>query len=567
MVVNVPHVDVSQIPGNVSNVLNTEQTMACVFECKKGIPNTPVLISSPGQLKREFGISLDLYWAAGGGKFYGVRAVYGEVKQATHFILDNATSPMPVMKIELKKAGSKKSFITFLSSGAGAAQRLSITIEEEDGEIEYFLGVRKSLTANSDGVVKSTVQNMVEKINRESDIANAYLFAIPASGTVSNGRWTKTLSTGETVYLGSGSYTSIPRTILGSGTGNIAGLDGEQLKADADQRDFDIISDTILETGADAGLAPSEIAHANALKALEQVDIAGVFCLKGLPYTDRMQNSQISGTGDIYQQYVDHVTKMNTAEQHGWRFAILGASEEMNMVELLEQAGRFDSEAIIFVGQGLVDTNGVEYTGAQATQAVAGKIAATAYNISIWGGTANKVLRTNSVFITDYAEIPGEPVYQDPDATSPVIIGENVATRSDMIIYNESGVLTFLKDNDGVKITEGVTTAQSFFDTIGVGKEDEISVMRIINKAKREVYDACYQMLGQGLTDTFKTDLENTVRASLAIMAEEGALSAYDVSASVGDTTSSGEQGAISVDIAITPVHAARIITATIVVD
>jgi hypothetical protein len=48
-------------------------------------------------------------------------------------------------------------------------------------------------------------------------------------------------------------------------------------------------------------------------------------------------------------------------------------------------------------------------------------------------------------------------------------------------------------------------------------------------------------------------------------MSEEGAISNFEVAATVGPNIQ-GEQGQIQVDIAITPVHAARIIDARIVV-
>jgi hypothetical protein len=237
----------------------------------------------------------------------------------------------------------------------------------------------------------------------------------------------------------------------------------------------------------------------------------------------------------------------------------------MDMIARLANAGRFNNELMVFVGGGVVDINGVEYTPELATQVVAGKIAATRYNLAIWGGNASKALMTDRTFISDIIPIAGEPIYDDPDAVSPVMVGENVATRTEMIQYNEGGVLTFLKDKDGVKITEGITTVQEYYSQYGIRREDEIAVMRIIIHAKYEVYDACYKMLGINLNSTFKQDLENAVRNRLSAMSDEGALYNFDAAASVGPIVN-GEQREIRVDISISPIHAARIIDAVIVV-
>lgn len=579
MVRNIPHVNVTHREGLLSRTLGVDQTLGCVIECTKGTPNEAVLISTPGALKREFGVEMNAYWAAGGGPLYVVRAAYGDCAKAAHLIqgYDDQTTPAKVdaIKFEVKRPGSKRTYLTFTATGTGAGQRLSATFEEEDGITEYFLGVRRSLIPDEEGAYKSALQNLVEKINRESDIVDAYFQVVDEGdedgAAPSPTAWVQEVPEGKAVYVGSNGYTSKTRRVMGSNavgdTGNTAGTDGTALylKAEADQKPFDIISDIVMETGIDAASSPSEVAHTAALKALEQLEIGGVFSLKSNPWASRLDDTQVVNTGDIYAPYVEHVVKMNTPEQHGWRFAIVGANDNMNMIQRLAQAGVFNSELVIFVGQGLVDVNGVEYTPDLATQAVAGKIATTAYNVAIWGGRPSKALKVDKTFITDIMEIPGEPIYADPDADPLAMVGENKATRTEMIAYNEGGVLTFLKDNDGVKVTEGITTVQESYRALGIRREDEIAVMRLIIHAKYEVYAACYLMLGQGINDTFKMDLENSVRSRLAIMVDQGALSEFEAYATVGPVVN-GEQGQIQVDISIVPYHAARIIDATIVV-
>jgi hypothetical protein len=584
MVKSVPHVNVTHEYGIVNRVLSTDNTLACVMETKKGIPNVPILITSPGQLRLEFGVEMNAYWAAGGGPFWGVRAAYGDVTAAIHYIMyEEATPTHKMAKIVSKKPGSNRMFITFRREGTGIAQRLSLTIEEEDGITEYFLNVKRAATQRinenleTENRYKSAFQNLVEKVNSQSRLVEMFFLAVDDEDAEEDltyypaePEWVQELTAGEDVFVSGKLFAEIPRSVLGGigeeGDVNVPGNDGTHLKDEADQKLFDIISDEVMDDGVDAGMAASEAAHAEALKSLEQLPIAGVFSLKSIAYESRFDVESIDGLGDIYQPYLDHVVKMATPEQHGWRFAIVGADENMNMLERIKYAASMNNELMIFVAGGLVDVNGVEYEPRLATMAVAGKISETTYNLAIWGGKATKALRTSGKnFIVDILPIPGEPIYDDPDAENPEIIGEEPVTRSEMIEYNECGCLTFLKDGDGIKITEGVTTVQESYAELGIRKEDEIAVMRVVNHAKYQVYDACYGMLGQGLTDTFKTDLEEAVRQRLSVMSEEGAISNFEVAATVGPNIQ-GEQGQIQVDIAITPVHAARIIDARIVV-
>lgn len=544
MVKQIPRVNVTHVLGNVLRVPATDQILAAVVECKKGVPNQPVLIRSPYMLRRSFGVDMDAYYAAGGGPLYVVRAAYGDATPAEHVIYDNAVTGVPVIKIVAKAAGTAKVYLTVRSTGEGNRVRLGIVAEEDGGLTEYFTGIRGSITAS-----KSAIQNLVERINRDSDIIEAYYKV--------SGEWVQEKGAGP-ITIGTGALNQLPRTILGSGNApNVAGSDGDEIKDEADQKAFDIIKDTIAD-GED-GLSPSEIAHAEALKALEQVECAGVICLKSIPYELRTDMEQADGTGDIYAPYVEHVDTMNQPENHAWRFGIVGCNDNMNMEARLETAAIIDNDMMMVVGQGIIDINGVEYTPDMATMAVAGKLSSTPYNLAIWGGKASKALKVDTTFITDIMELPGAPIYNEG---GDAITGESPVTRADLIEYNEGGVMTFLVDNDGVKIREGITAVQEASIEMGVSKEDEVSVIRIINHAKYRVYAACYSMLGENLSDTYKADIEEAVNAELALMLKEGAIVEYASTA----TIISAATGQVKVDISIRPIHAARFIDATIVV-
>ena len=152
-----------------------------------------------------------------------------------------------------------------------------------------------------------------------------------------------------------------------------------------------------------------------------------------------------------------------------------------------------------------------------------------------------------------------------PQTTSPT----QTATRDDLRMYNENGVLTFRKDDDGVRIREGITTGQN----TNAQAEDEIAVTRIVRHAKYIVYDKCYAMLGENISNTFNKDLEASIAVAMDQMKSDGALidvpadglAAYEINVQV-TPRSMQRQGKVIVDMSITPVHAARTISARIVV-
>lgn len=544
MVYDLPKVLVSHIYGYVTAVPAADQIFATIIECYKGTPNTPILVNTPQQLAQEYGVSLDAYWGVGGQPVWVTRAVhqgdYDEeleeyetpVTKSVHYLWDTSATSTPIIKIEALKEGS---YTIYLDAGPNPNDGNDIVLEEENCPSEYFIGVHQQLTEPE----KPAIQRLVEQINDDSFIVKAY-YRVATIASPYTERWCDGSdfdSELEEVVAGSDELELTGRIKLGSTGGvspyeNSIGSDGE-LKVPSERRIFNIVPDALAAE-----------AYRNALVSIESLRIAGVFVM--------------SGVDAVYGEVAAHVTKMNTAEEHGWRIGIVGADEENpTMMGMIADAIDLNSENMIFVGQGVVDINGTEYPSRMATQVVAGKIGYTPYQYAIWGGNPSKILAAQDVkYIGDILPIPG---------SSPT----DTATRNDLRMYNEHGVLTFRKDDDGVRIREGITTAQNtnYFD------EDEIAVERIVRHAKYQVYDKCYEALGENISNTFKKDLESALKAVLGQMQEEGALidvptdglTAYKVSVGITPRAMQRE-GRVIVDIAITPVHAARIISARITV-
>jgi hypothetical protein len=538
MVYDLPKVLVSHIYGYVLAVPSQDQVFGVIVETHKGTPNTPVLVSTPQEMAQEFGISMDAYWGVGGQPLHLTRAIYQGVyneetgaypnpaTKAVHYLYDTSTTKIPVIKLVARKEGTYR---IFLSAGPNAKRGNDLVLEETNCPTEYFIGLHNQLTPPQ----KPSIQSLVERINDQSYIVDAYFQAqlIAAPNTV---RWTDGSDFNpeiEEVVEGSDELELTGRVILGTGEGNSLGSDGV-VKVPEEQAEFDQIPD------ANVGSA-----YRDALISLEQYRIAGVFVLRGQDV--------------VHAEVATHVNKMNAAEEHGWRMGIVGAPDDAQMLAMIDDAIDLNNENIVYVGQGVVDLNGTEYPPRLATQVVAGKIGYTTYQYAIWGGNRSKILAVEDVkYIADVLPMVG---------SSPT----RTATRDDLRMYNEHGVLTFRSDDDGVRIREGITTAQNS----NTAAEDEIAVTRIVRHAKYIVYDKCYAMLGENISNTFRKDLEASLAVALDQMKSEGALidvpedglSAYEINVQVTPRTLQ-RQGKVIVDISITPVHAARTISARIVV-
>ncbi|MCE5226000.1 MAG: hypothetical protein LLG05_09110 [Porphyromonadaceae bacterium] len=500
MVYGIPSVRVSSKIGYVPSLPADDQMFGTVLECTKGTPNEAVLIRSPEELYQEFKTHLDAYFGVGGQALYVVRAACDSTNPIS------GTAPTKSSQIFIDTTTTPQTLFTLAAKQPGTYKIYvtisqngtggnNVIIEEEGYSSEYYIGI-------------VGIENLTKRINRESQIVDATF-------------------TSE----GNGTCKAVVRSVLGaSGT---AGTDGD------------------VKVGTTDGTLPTinaPTAHEKALAALEPYKLAGIFCTQVTEDT----------TDTVHAVYVEHIDKMNTPNEHGWRFGILGAPNGATKGEMITEASNYDRQNIAFVGQGVIDQNGTEYSPTEATQVVAGKIGATSYQETIWGGQDSKILGVdNEVYIIDALPLPG--------------IGVNgLATSEDIIEYNEKGVITFLSDLSGVRIREGITTAQN----ADYSEEDELAVVRIVRHAKYLVYEKAYEMLGQGMTDTFKTDLEEHIKSGLEVMKTTdlaltdiptSGLSAYSVSVNLVPRTTSA-QGKVSVSASITPIHAARTIDAQITV-
>lgn len=503
MVYNIPNVRVSHTYGYTPSIPADDQLSGYVVESIKGEPNKAVLIRSAEQLYQEFKVRLDAYFGVGGQAFYVTRAACDTANppstgtapvKASHTLKDTTGTPVNVLNLVAKQKGTYDIFITVSQNVTGGN---NIIIEEEGYPTEYYIGI-------------TGIENMVTRINRESEIVDA-TFTAEGTGILAN----------------------VARIKLG--TGFTVGTNG-----------------TVNGTQAYPGQLPdanAPTAHAKALASLEAYQIAAVF------------NTQATSgsAAALHAKYVEHIDKVNGPEYHGWRFAILGAPAGASKSSIIGSAVGFNRENVVYVGQGVIDINGTEYSPCQATQVIAGKIGATKYYETIWGGAKSKVLGIEGEkYIAELVALPGAGV-------------DGLATKEDIIEYNEKGVTTFVEELDGIRIREGVTTIQ---DSVSNSSEDELAVVRIIRHAKYLVYNRAYEMLGQNITATYKTDLEEHIKTGLEVMKStdlsliditESGLSAYTVSVQLVPRTVQ-KQGKVTVNVTITPVHAAREISAQVVV-
>jgi len=317
--------------------------------------------------------------------------------------------------------------------------------------------------------------------------------------------------------------TSVPRTQLGSGGGNTSGSDGKTKTGTDEPGDYGEL--------AEADLAE---AHRAGLKTLEYLRIKGVFT--------------ISPNLAVQAEYAVHAQTMSSSENNRWRYAVVGAPEGTIKSEMLSMTAGYNHERVMFVGQGLIDRNGREYAPNEATMAIAGKRSQLWYGRSMWGGASIKRLGINeSQFFVDTLPIVG------PDA---------FITNSDLRDLNEGGVITFEKSTDGVRIREGINTVQA----TNVDAQDTESVVGIITRALEVIYNASYQMLGENITPSFKTDLEEHIKSQLSIMQtvdktltedEDEGLEPYSIEVTIVPR-SNQRLGRVSVAGHITPVFAAR---------
>ena len=301
-------------------------------------------------------------------------------------------------------------------------------------------------------------------------------------------------------------------------------------------------------------------AHADGLKTLQRIRVAGVFCMYG---EDAIQRAYVEhGINSIEPE-----KGMNNNETCKWRTILLGANADnrSDIASLVSKARSLNNQYILFLGHGLIDTGmtgyvstlsqteKVNYIGAssdnqllpyECTQYIAGLRSKLDYGESIFGGQGRKRIR--GVGDLDIAPLTSydKEYYWDPINYTKL---------------NEAGVLTFTEDYGNITLTDGVTTVSSTRK-----EEDEEGVMNILKYAQNAIYDVCLPYIGRNID----ADLENSITTGIEKVLEEMKTTdqtlidtheypAYTVNVSLGSRRNQ-LLGRIYVYVTICPVHAVR---------
>lgn len=301
-------------------------------------------------------------------------------------------------------------------------------------------------------------------------------------------------------------------------------------------------------------------AHAQALKTLRRIRLAGVFCMYG--------------ETAIQYEYLQHGINdsepekgMNNNETCKWRTILLGANSDdrSDISSLIAKARSINNQYVLFLGQGLIDTGmtgiistltpqekhamqeGVvsdnQLLPYECTQYIAGLRSKLNYGESIFGGQGRKRIR--SIGDLDIAPITAYDTEYTWDPNT-------------YIRLNEAGVLTFTEDYGNITLTDGVTTIQSG------NEEDEEGVMNILKYAQNAVYDVCLPYIGRNID----ADIENSITTAIEKVLEQMKTTdmtlidtdeypAYDVTVAL-NSRQNQLLGRIYIYLTICPVHAVR---------
>ena len=303
-------------------------------------------------------------------------------------------------------------------------------------------------------------------------------------------------------------------------------------------------------------------AHANGLKALQRIRLAGVFCMYG--------------EDNIVREYLEHGINtyepekgMNNNETCKWRTILIGANsnDRTDLTALASKAAALNDQHVLLLGQGLIDANmtGIAATMStkekqnyglvsdhhllpyECTQYIAGLRSKLNYGESIFGGQGRKRIRSVS---TKPADLEIAPLldYEIEYTWEP-----NYYVR-----LNEAGVLTFTEEYGNITLTDGVTTIQ------GREEEDEEGVMNILKYAQNAVYDVCLPYIGRNIDadieNSITTDIERVLEDMKSIdqtLVDTDEYKAYTASVSLSSRRNQ-LLGRIYVYLTICPVHAVR---------
>lgn len=400
-----------------------------------------------------------------------------------------------------------------LNDNAATGVKVMTVTAKEKGDYDIFITAAANTSGGSNFIVEEAGYN-----------TEYYLGVATIQDLVNRINSESNIIDATYVAAGSGVLATLGRVKLG--TGFTVGSNGTDADANG------IITDE----------AKAATAHRNGLAYYENIDLRGVVT--------------ISAFEAVRDEYVLHANAASAQDSHQWRYGIVGATTGTSKGDMLTEVAKYNTQNAMYVGQGLIDRNGTQYAPCQATLAVAGKRSQLPYNTPIWGGESKKRLGTG-----------GENFFVE---ALPIVDGNTLTTKLDLIEYNEKGVITFVRDLDGVRIREAVMTTQPS----NLTDESAESVMCIINEVKKNIYDACFAMLGRPITSSYKTDLEEAIKSKLEYMkvtdmslidADDEGLKAYDVVATIVPRTNQ-RLGKVTVSASVVPVHAARIVDASVVI-
>lgn len=265
--------------------------------------------------------------------------------------------------------------------------------------------------------------------------------------------------------------------------------------------------DTLVKTkfGTGTDNTPGSNGEANADGSLKSADQKGAH-EKALEILQTYTNPEM---GIIYLKnsdpllqaiYLDHIDTSNLRNVGKWRCLIIAAPTDTTPIERINLVKSCDSENVWVVCHDAIKNN-VLYTPEECVPAVAGHIARFAYNVPPYGGTDKKVIGNGFKNLFDDIGT----IYYQPDFDR----------------MNEAGCLTFEKDEYGVKLREDVTSAQpesAETDT------DRIFTVRVVQHAKRILKRVGKEMIGEPITDTTNTELQQAATEELKTMKEDKAL-------------------------------------------
>lgn len=299
-------------------------------------------------------------------------------------------------------------------------------------------------------------------------------------------------------------------------------------------------------------------AHAQALKTLRRIRLAGIFCMYG---ETAIQYEYLQhGINDLEPE-----KGMNNNKTCKWRTILLGANtdDRSDISSLIAKARNINNQYVLFLGQGLIDTGMTgdianltiqekQKIGAvsdnhllpyECTQYIAGLRSKLNYGESIFGGQGRKRIRSiGDLKIAPIIEYETEYTW-DPNT---------------YIRLNEAGVLTFTEDYGNITLTDGVTTRQTGQE------EDEEAVISILKYAENAVYDVCLPYIGRNID----VDLENNIKMDITKVLESmknddmtlidtDEYPAYNITVAL-NTRKNQLLGRIYVYLVICPVHAVR---------